>query len=556
MPHLRLLVAKVRRKNLASYARGMAARTKSTERKRRKRGTGAIVPRRNGVEAAIQFDGKRQSRLFATHDEAERWLDELVAARNAEARPQESNELSYWIDQWLATKSGTKRETRQKATSETVLLDTVMGHLSVMDITAEHINTMWQLLSPADPRPGIPDRIPEPGKPPTDSEWEAICRRAKALDLKPASEGRPGRKLGTPDKLNRTYRHLVNALELAKANGVVASNVADNERVKPGKRRAHEAIHAWTPQEVRNLLQTATGHRYYPLFYIALSTGIRIGEAQALRWRNINQELTEMTILETGEGTSAQDDAHTAKTDASYRIVPIDSQSREWLLHLRAQRTRNLRSKGTLYNDRDLVFAGPSGGPLPPKRVNKALKNWCASSGAQRLTFHSTRHTYVSMARRAGIKIEIISKRLGHASAEYTQRIYRHIYPDEGTNEVLSIDQMLERGSTSFRRPDASVGPLIDAAELTDRLMEVMIDELEKRDVDLASASPALDAAMAAAARTVSWLMQDASPSQSGPPDMIVSSNRDCAWEHSDTGTTGNADSNSRREDSKLKRVA
>ena len=534
----------------------MAATTQAKERQRRKRGTGTIVPRRNGFEAAIQSGGKRLAKLHATYDEAERWLDELLAARAAESRPQESNELSYWIDQWLATKAGTKRETRQKANSETVLLDTVMGHLPVMDITAEHINTMWQLLSPPDPSPGIPDRIPEPGKPPTDSEWEAICRRARALGLKPASEGRPDRKLATPDKLNRTYRHLVNALDLAKANGVLASNVADKKRVKPGKRRTHEAIRAWTPQEVRNLLQTATGHTYYPLFYIALSTGIRIGEAQALRWRNINPELTEMTILETGDGTSAQDEAHTAKTDASYRIVPIDSQSREWLLHLRAQRTRNLRSKGTLYNDRDLVFAGPFGGPLVKKRVNKALKNWCASSGAQELTFHSARHTYVSMARRAGNKIEIISKRLGHASVEYTQRIYRHIYPDEGTDAVLSIDEMLERGSTNFRRPDASVGQLIDATELTDRLTEVMIDELEKRDVDIASASAAVDAAVAAAARTASWMMRDPSPPQSGPPEMVVTSGCDCEREHWNSSTPENGDPNSQREDNSLKRVA
>ena len=534
----------------------MAAPTQAKEHKRRKRGTGTIVPRRNGFEAAIQSDGKRLTKLHATYDEAERWLDELLAARAAESRPQESNELSYWIDQWLATKAGTRLETRQKAGSEVVLLDQVMGHLPVMDITAEHITMMWQVLAPPKPSPGILDRIPEPGKPASDDEWEAICRRAKTLGLKLASEGRPGPKLGTADKLDRTYRHLKNALELAKLNGVLASNVADNKRVKPGKRRTNEAIRAWIPQEVRNLLETASGHRYYPLFYVALSTGIRIGEAQALRWRDINQELTEITIIGTGDGTNAQDEAPTAKTAASYRIVPIDNQSREWLLHLRAQRTRNRRDKGTRYRDRDLVFAGPFGGPLNEKRVNKALKAWCASSGAQELTFHSTRHTYVSLARRAGIKIELISRRLGHANVEYTQRIYRHIYPDEGTNEVLSVDEMLERGATPFRRPDASAGPLVDAAELTDRLTDFMIDELEKRNVDLVSGSAALDASIAAAARTASWLLQGSSPRQPGPPDMVVSTSRERKLEHPGSSPPENADSGGQHEDNSLKRVA
>lgn len=532
----------------------MAGPTQAKERQRRKRGTGTIVPRRNGFEAAIQFHGKRLTKLLDTYDEAERWLDELVATRDAESRPQESNELSYWIDQWLATKAGTKRETRQKANSETALLVTVMGHLRVMDITAEHITTMWQLAAPPEPSPGIPDRIPEPGKPLCDPEWEAICRHAKRLGLKPASEGRPDPSLGTSDKLNRTYRHLKNSLELAKANGVLSSNVADNKRVKPGSPRTGEAVRAWTPQEVSALLRTAKGHQYFPLFFVALSTGIRIGEACALHWRDLNQELTEMTIVETGDGNNLRGVGTTAKTAASYRIVPIDGDSRELLLQLRAQRTLNRRDKGNLYHDHDLVFAGPYGGAFLPKRVNKALRRWCRLSGAQELTFHATRHTYVSMARRAGNKIEVISERVGHASVEYTQKIYRHIYPDEGTDDVLSIVQMLERGPTNFRRPDASMGPAIDATDLTDRLIGFMIEELDKLDVDPRSRSAARDAAAAAAARTVSWLVQPPGPPKSADSHMVVLSNREGAPECPSRGAPRNEDSNHQVEN--LKRVA
>ena len=505
----------------------MAAPTEAIERQRRKRGTGTIVPRRNGFEAAIQINGKRQTKLFATYNEAERWLDELVRARDADSRPQESNELSYWIKQWLGTKAGTKRETRQKAESETKLLTTVMGHLRVMDITAEHITMMWQLLAPPEPSHRVPNTSREPRKPGSDSEWEAICTSAKVLGLKPASEGRPDPTLGTANKLTKTYRHLKNALELAKANGVLASNVADNKRVKPGKRRTSEAVRAWTPQEVRRLLQTASGHEYHPLFFLALSTGIRIGEACALHWRDVSLERNEITVIETGDGTSQPEDGATAKTQASYRIVPIENDSRAMLLRIRAQQAVTRSENGKRYRDRGLVFAGPQGGALSKKDVNKTLKGWCRSSEVQELTFHATRHTYVSLARRAGIQIEHISKRIGHASVEYTQKIYRHIYPDEGTDKVLSVNQMLEYGPSGFRQPD---GPPIDPTELTDLLTGFIIEELRNRDVDPSANGEVVEAAAEAVARTVSHVMNpNRSPSPEDTAQLVVTSGRDAA---------------------------
>lgn len=536
---------------------GMAAPDQATKRPRRTRGTGSVNERRNGFEAAIQVDGRRKTKLFKTYNEAEAWLNDLVRARAAASRPKESNQLTYWIEQRLATKAGILLESRKKARSECALLRQVMGHLPVTAITAEHITTMWQVLSPSPPSTGAANTaLAERGARSRDPEWDAISRRAKSLGLKPATAGRPELDLASGSALMKTFRHLKGALDLAKRNGVVRTNVADDDRLQPSSERTNEAAQAWTPDEVRHLLHASEGHNYFSVFFFALSTGIRIGEAQALQWREVSLERNEIAILQTGN-RGARNKRKT-KTTSSYRIVPFDNECRELLLRLRTEQVLNRRVRGERYQDHGLVFAGPLGGAFVPKRVNDALEIWCNATGAEPLTFHATRHTYVSMARRAGIKIEVISKRLGHASVEYTQQRYRHIYPDEGSDEVLSINEMLQRGSRSFYRPTESAGPDINVTDLTDRLTQNLVEELDKRHLDDSIRSKVLDAIIPAVARTMSHLMQPEAESATTRSDTALklasnSGDLEPSQHRTEDSRPGR---NGHHEDSALRRVA
>ncbi len=55
-----------------------------------------------------------------------------------------------------------------------------------------------------------------------------------------------------------------------------------------------------------------------------------------------------------------------------------------------------------------------------------------AKHGIRPLTLHSARHTWATLALRAGKSIRWIADQLGHSDPALTLRIYAHVLPDEG----------------------------------------------------------------------------------------------------------------------------
>jgi integrase len=63
--------------------------------------------------------------------------------------------------------------------------------------------------------------------------------------------------------------------------------------------------------------------------------------------------------------------------------------------------------------------------------ANKSLKKIAKKAGiTKNLSFHTSRHTFATWALRKGIRIEYVSKLLGHANIKETQ-IYAKIVNDE-----------------------------------------------------------------------------------------------------------------------------
>ncbi len=82
------------------------------------------------------------------------------------------------------------------------------------------------------------------------------------------------------------------------------------------------------------------------------------------------------------------------------------------------------------------VFTSRDGGqPLPETVFNRGwqrLRRGFAKHGVRPLTLHSARHTWATLALRAGKSIRWIADQLGHSDPAITLRIYAHVLPDEG----------------------------------------------------------------------------------------------------------------------------
>ena len=85
---------------------------------------------------------------------------------------------------------------------------------------------------------------------------------------------------------------------------------------------------------------------------------------------------------------------------------------------------------GPVYHDEDLVFAKPDGKPIAPWLFSSAFRNFMKRSGVRRIRFHDLRDTHASLLAKAGVPIEVISKRLGHSDISITYDRYITVYRD------------------------------------------------------------------------------------------------------------------------------
>jgi integrase len=118
-----------------------------------------------------------------------------------------------------------------------------------------------------------------------------------------------------------------------------------------------------------------------------------------------------------------------AKTKSGRREIALPEIAIEALKdHRLRQLERRLRLGLGKLSDDALVFTTPDGGPMPP---NNLSRDWARFIKARRLppvSFHSLRHSHVSMLISSKLDPLIVARRVGHASPTTTMKVYAHMW--------------------------------------------------------------------------------------------------------------------------------
>lgn len=164
-------------------------------------------------------------------------------------------------------------------------------------------------------------------------------------------------------------------------------------------------------------------HRLYPLLHFIIYTGVRRGEALALRWHNVNLDNGCVHIVESAIRTSAQGMiVKQPKTARSIRTIDLDDETTDML--------RQHRTKITAaFPQSQLVFPGPKGNLLRTTTITNDLKAIGKQAGLPEVTFHMLRHFHASVALQQRQNIVVVSRRLGHSSVTTTLDVYGHSIP-------------------------------------------------------------------------------------------------------------------------------
>jgi integrase len=222
-------------------------------------------------------------------------------------------------------------------------------------------------------------------------------------------------------------------LGLAVRHGAIATNPVrqaaklSSQPDKTGKaakrRRKAGAPRALTNEEREMLLakldasEIATTYDTADLIRFMLGTGCRVGEACALRWKDVDLEAGTVEINATitrakGHGNRIQE---RPKTEAGWRVLAMP----KWLVEILRG-----RQEAHKIGPQGVVLASASGLLRDPSNTADDLRRTLDPLGFDWVTSHTFRKTAATLLDDAGLSARQIADQLGHARPSLTQDVY------------------------------------------------------------------------------------------------------------------------------------
>ena len=209
----------------------------------------------------------------------------------------------------------------------------------------------------------------------------------------------------------------------AVAEGVIRTNptigvalpARDEQRaIDAGEDEDEQAVKALSTDELAAFMLVCP-KRWQTFFRVLAATGLRVSEAFALRWRDL--ELDGSTPHVRVRRAYVRGRFGPPKSKYGKRAVPIDH---ALVVELRARR------KGAEWaGDDHLVFPAGNGEPLRQENVRRRVLNPAAEeAGVPWIGFHSFRHTAATRLFGAGRNAVQVQRWLGHHSPAFTLSVY------------------------------------------------------------------------------------------------------------------------------------
>jgi integrase len=244
-----------------------------------------------------------------------------------------------------------------------------------------------------------------------------------------------------PRSVLHIHRTLSKALKQATDDGLIPRNAAS--LVKP-PRSGTEEIRPLDSEQVRTLFEdaSASGDRLEALYVVAVTTGMRRGELQGLKWEDLDLEARTLQVRRTLSEPKGGwiFEAPKSGKGRSIRLT------RKAISALREHRKRQLEErmqKAGLWSDYGLVFPSTIGTPISGGNLNRSFKALLKCAGLPAVRFHDLRHTCATLLLRQGVNPKYVQELLGHADISLTLNVYSHILPDMGDAAAGAMDAAL-----------------------------------------------------------------------------------------------------------------
>jgi integrase len=359
---------------------------------RRGRGEGSIRYRADGRwEVSVTLGDQRRSFYGKTRAEVTK---KLTAAQRDFEQGQFIGDARQTVAQYLASWLETKRPPTVKAHTWAIYdsyvrvqINPVLGRVRLSQLSPQHIQQM--------------------------------TARALSHSLSPST-------------VSEVYGMLRQALKAAVRLGLIARDVTD-QTDRP--RRATREMRPLARDEAQRFIAVVATQRFarFSAFYnLALTTGMRIGELLAVKWRDVDLDTGRLSVvasLSWQVGTPIYALPKTRRSRRQIALAPyMVTMLRE---HRHQQRVLQVAAGPAWQGERfDAVFSDELGFPLQDSRIRRQFKAALAAADLPQVRFHDLRHTCATLLLQQRVNPKIVSELLGHSSVALTLDLYSHVHPD------------------------------------------------------------------------------------------------------------------------------
>ncbi|HGE2941507.1 TPA: tyrosine-type recombinase/integrase [Streptococcus pneumoniae] len=200
----------------------------------------------------------------------------------------------------------------------------------------------------------------------------------------------------------------------------------------------------WTVKEFQKFLTLFEPEEYNIklLFTVLFFTGLRLGEALALTWQDIDFSSNTIHITKSVYVNKGVTHISTTKTKAGTRRIVINKKLSQKLQdwekrqkHLLEQFTNNSLTLQVFQNSPITITKNAI-----EKQYKKIIER---DSTLKKIRIHDFRHSHASLLINQGEDYLVVKERLGHASITTTIDTYSHLYPSKQKDLADKLDDLL-----------------------------------------------------------------------------------------------------------------
>ncbi|HEM3702217.1 TPA: site-specific integrase [Streptococcus suis] len=246
------------------------------------------------------------------------------------------------------------------------------------------------------------------------------------------------KKNGVYQNYALVFSYIKRILQYAVKLNLLQENPATAVEVPPLPKLESNKKLYFTDDELRKILDYLDKHNsnytekfMSTLIKLLLATGLRISEACALEWTDIDFEDQTIAVTKT---LNNKGEVNSPKTKSSNRIIDIDNSTTAMLATFKREQQKEAMKLG---KREKTVFSTIKKKYPNRQTIRRMLHDFLDTVGVEQAGFHAFRHTHASLLLNAGVQYKQLQHRLGHAKLEMTMNIYAHL-SEESLKETAS----------------------------------------------------------------------------------------------------------------------